>query len=278
MNAKANTDHVEEQDLELEEAAQIEQDIEEADQSRGRHCGRDADQVEPDLIGEPDGLCRGDRRICRGARSRRGRQSDERRQATQSQRTAGSPATGRTGRRNIRAGGRWYVIHTYSGTRIRSRRPSSTASSRSILSDKSSRSSCRPQEEIEIKNGQRQTVQQEGLPRLCAGRMAMDDDTWYVAAQHAGRDRLRQLDNKPVPLDETRSPDDPEGHDRRKRRRSRSALRWATRVRIIDGPFADFRGEIDEINHEKGKIRVLVSFFGRETPVELDFLQAERET
>jgi transcriptional antiterminator NusG len=49
-------------------------------------------------------------------------------------------------------------------------------------------------------------------------------------------------------------------------------------VRIIDGPFADFRGEIDEINNEKGKIKVLVSFFGRETPVELDFLQAERET
>jgi transcriptional antiterminator NusG len=49
-------------------------------------------------------------------------------------------------------------------------------------------------------------------------------------------------------------------------------------VRITDGPFADFRGEIDEINQERGKIRVLVSFFGRETPVELDFLQAERET
>jgi transcriptional antiterminator NusG len=48
-------------------------------------------------------------------------------------------------------------------------------------------------------------------------------------------------------------------------------------VRIVEGPFADFRGEIDEINQEKGKIRVLVSFFGRETPVELDFLQAERE-
>ena len=49
-------------------------------------------------------------------------------------------------------------------------------------------------------------------------------------------------------------------------------------MRIIDGPFADFRGVIDEINQEKGKIKVLVSFFGRETPVELDFLQAERET
>jgi transcriptional antiterminator NusG len=48
-------------------------------------------------------------------------------------------------------------------------------------------------------------------------------------------------------------------------------------VRIIDGPFADFRGEIDEINQERGKMKVLVSFFGRETPVELDFLQAERE-
>jgi transcriptional antiterminator NusG len=49
-------------------------------------------------------------------------------------------------------------------------------------------------------------------------------------------------------------------------------------VRIIDGPFADFRGVIDEVNQEKGKMKVLVSFFGRETPVELDFLQAERET
>ena len=49
------------------------------------------------------------------------------------------------------------------------------------------------------------------------------------------------------------------------------------RVRIVEGPFADFTGEVDEVNQEKGKIKVLVSFFGRETPVELDFLQAERE-
>ena len=84
------------------------------------------------------------------------------------------------------------------------------------------------------------------------------------------------VDNKPVPLDESRVQSIMKG-----------MVAEAPKVKVTfalgersasRGPFADFRGEIDEINQEKGKIRVLVSFFGRETPVELDFLQAERET
>jgi transcriptional antiterminator NusG len=108
-------------------------------------------------------------------------------------------------------------------------------------------------------------------------RMDLSDDTWYAIRNTPGVTGFINIDNKPVPLaDETvqkivkgMTAETPV---------VKMSFQIGDTVRIIDGPFADFRGEIDEINNEKGKIRVLVSFFGRETPVELDFLQAERET
>jgi transcriptional antiterminator NusG len=107
--------------------------------------------------------------------------------------------------------------------------------------------------------------------------MDLSDDTWYAIRNTPGVTGFINIDNKPVPLaDETvqkivkgMTAETPV---------VKMSFQIGDTVRIIDGPFADFRGEIDEINSEKGKIRVLVSFFGRETPVELDFLQAERET
>jgi transcriptional antiterminator NusG len=84
------------------------------------------------------------------------------------------------------------------------------------------------------------------------------------------------INNVPIPLPDTEVQNILKGMTA-EAPRVRITFQVGDTVRITDGPFADFRGEIDEINQEKGKIRVLVSFFGRETPVELDFLQAERE-
>ncbi len=125
-------------------------------------------------------------------------------------------------------------------------------------------------------SGQRQTVQRKVFPGYVLVRMEMDDDTWYVVRNTPGVTGFVGMGNKPVATRRIRSAGDHQGHDRRGPK-VKMSLSVGDTVRIMDGPFADFRGEIDEINQEKGKIKVLVSFFGRETPVELDFLQAERE-
>jgi transcriptional antiterminator NusG len=107
--------------------------------------------------------------------------------------------------------------------------------------------------------------------------MELDDDTWYALRNTPGVTGFVNINNKPVPLA------DPEVQAVLKGMTAEApkvkvTFQVGDSVRITDGPFADFRGEIDEINQERGTMKVLVSFFGRETPVELDFLQAERET
>ena len=162
-------------------------------------------------------------------------------------------------------------------TRTRSRRSIETRIDALDLGERVYEIVVPTQEEIEIRTGQRHTVQRKVFPGYVLVRMVMDDDTWYALRNTPGvtASSISTTSRSPCP-----------------RPRCRRILKGMTAeapkvkvsfavgdtVRIIDGPFADFRGEIDEINQEKGKIRVLVSFFGRETPVELDFLQAERET
>ena len=133
------------------------------------------------------------------------------------------------------------------------------------------------QEEIEIRNGQRHTVQKKVFPGYVLVRMDIDEETWYQLRNTPGVTGFISINNKPVPLGDEEARGILKGMTAEAPKVAVS-FQLGDSVRIIDGPFADFRGQIDEINHEKGKIKVLVSFFGRETPVELDFLQAEKET
>ena len=133
------------------------------------------------------------------------------------------------------------------------------------------------QEEIEVKDGKRRTVERHIFPGYVLVRMEMDDDTWYALRNTPGVTGFVNINNVPVPLPESEVQSIIKGMTA-EAPRVKISFQVGDTVRITDGPFADFRGEIDEISQEKGKIRVLVSFFGRETPVELDFLQAERES
>ena len=133
------------------------------------------------------------------------------------------------------------------------------------------------QDEIEIRSGQRHTVQKKVFPGYVLVRMEMDDDTWYALRNTPGVTGFVNINNVPIPLPDSEVQGILKGMTA-EAPKVKVSFSVGDTVRITDGPFADFRGEIDEINQEKGKIRVLVSFFGRETPVELDFLQAERET
>jgi transcriptional antiterminator NusG len=172
--------------------------------------------------------------------------------------------------------GKWYVLHTYSGYENKVKKSIETRIEALDLTDRVYEIVVPTQDEIEIRSGQRHTVQKKVFPGYVLVRMEMDDETWYALRNTPGVTGFVNINNVPVPLPDAEVQGIMKGMTA-EAPRVKISFQVGDTVRITDGPFADFRGEIDEINQERGKIRVLVSFFGRETPVELDFLQAERE-
>ncbi|MDP8910300.1 MAG: transcription termination/antitermination protein NusG [Chloroflexota bacterium] len=169
----------------------------------------------------------------------------------------------------------WYVIHTYSGYENKVKKNLEQRVSTLDMTDKIFEIVVPTEEEIEIRNGQRHTVQRKVFPGYVLVKMVMSDDSWYVVRNTPGVTSFVGMGTKPTALGE------PEVQAIIKQMAAEApkvkvTLAVGQAVRIIDGPFADFQGLIDEINQEKGKVKVLVSFFGRETPVELDFLQVEK--
>jgi transcription termination/antitermination protein NusG len=172
--------------------------------------------------------------------------------------------------------GEWYVLHTYSGYENKVKKSIESRVDSLDLHDRVFEVVVPTQEEIEIRSGQRHTVQRKVFPGYVLVRMIRDDDTWYALRNTPSVTGFVGINNEPTPLTENEVQAILTGMTA-EAPKVKVSFQLGDTVRIVDGPFADFRGEIDEINQEKGKIRVLVSFFGRETPVELDFLQAERE-
>jgi transcriptional antiterminator NusG len=128
------------------------------------------------------------------------------------------------------------------------------------------------EEVIEIKNGQRRTIQRKVFPGYVLLRMELNDDTWYLVKNTPGVSTFVGHGNKPSPLDEQevrailRQMETVEP-------KVKVTYKVGQTVKIVDGPFTDFEGVVDDIDQERGRVRVLVSFFGRETRVDLDFLQ-----
>ncbi|MDO8671628.1 MAG: transcription termination/antitermination protein NusG [Dehalococcoidia bacterium] len=169
----------------------------------------------------------------------------------------------------------WYVIHTYSGYENKVKSALEHRIESMDLKEEIFQVIIPTEDEIEVKDGQRRTVQKKVFPGYILVEMKLTDESWYAVRNTPGVTGFVGSGNKPVPLEEQEvktilhqmqavAP------------RIKIGFQKGQSVRIIDGPFADFIGVVDELNHEKGKVRVLVSFFGRETPVELDFLQVEK--
>lgn len=174
------------------------------------------------------------------------------------------------------AEGDWYVIHTYSGYENKVRQNLLNRIETMDVNDRIFEIVVPTQDEIEIKSGQRHTVQRKVFPGYVLVRMTMDDDSWHVVRNTPGVTSFVGSGTRPTPLNETEVLSIKKGMTEEKAM-VKVSMALGDNVRIMDGPFQDFRGAIDEINQEKGKIKVLVSFFGRDVPVELDFLQVERE-
>ena len=172
-------------------------------------------------------------------------------------------------------GKKWYVIHTYSGHEARVKK---NLEQRIRFMDSGSEIFevvIPTEDEIEVRGGKRRTVTRKILPGYVLVEMQMTENSWGVVRNTPGVTGFVGSGSKPTPLEETEVSDIIK-HMEEEAPRVKIGFRRGQSVRVIDGPFIDFVGIVDEINMQKGKIKVLLSLFGQETPVELDFLQVEK--
>ncbi len=173
-------------------------------------------------------------------------------------------------------GGRnWFVIHSYSGYENKVKRNLEHRIESLGMQHKIFEVVVPTEEEIELKDEQRRTVEKRIFPGYILVDMLMDEDSWFVVRNTPGVTGFVGSVRKPTPL-RKREVDKILKRMRADTPRVTVEFVPGQKVRIADGPFEDFVGVVDEINEDKGKVRILVSFFGRETPVELDFLQVEK--
>ncbi|MCL0048937.1 transcription termination/antitermination protein NusG [Dehalococcoidia bacterium] len=171
-------------------------------------------------------------------------------------------------------GKNWYVVHTYSGYEQRTRANLEHRIESMDVKDKISQVVVPTEDEVEIKGGQRRTVARKILPGYMLVQMKMDEESWNVVRNTPGVTGFVAAGNRPVPLEE----EEVEKILNRMKTavpKIKIGFSRGENVRIMEGPFAEFIGTVDEINLEKGKVRLMVSFFGRETPLELDLSQVQ---
>lgn len=172
---------------------------------------------------------------------------------------------------------RWYVVHTYSGQEDRVRQNLENRIDSLDVRNRVYRVVVPTEDEIEIRAGQKRTVTRKVFPGYILVEMLMDDETWRVVRETPGVTGFVSSGDppRPVPLE---APEVKSILDQMEAEapRVRVGYQKGQSVRITDGPFLDFIGTVEEVNPDRGKVVVMVSFFGRETPVELDFLQIEK--
>ncbi|MBD3279865.1 MAG: transcription termination/antitermination factor NusG [Candidatus Pacebacteria bacterium] len=170
---------------------------------------------------------------------------------------------------------KWYVIHAYSGHENKVAETLKQRAQTLHLTDKILGALIPTQEKIQIKRGQRKTVNEKIFPGYMLVHMEMTDDSWLAVRTTQGVTGFVGMTSRPRPLPK---------HE------VEAIMKYMTQatpqykaefvegeaVKITDGPFNDFLGTVQSINEEKGKVEVLINIFGRETPVELDFLQVQK--
>ena len=176
---------------------------------------------------------------------------------------------------------RWYIVHAYSGQEERVKKNLEQRVATMDVEDKIFQIIIPTEDEMEIKDGRRKAVPRKVFPGYLLVEMKMDDESWYVVRNTPGVTGFVSAEDeqdkrpKPVPLEER----EVEGILKQiesDKPRVRIGFSKGQSIRITDGPFVDFMGVVEEVHSDRAKVVVLVSFFGRETPVELDFLQIER--
>jgi transcription termination/antitermination protein NusG len=178
-------------------------------------------------------------------------------------------------KQNESLGVRWYVIHTYSGYEENVKRNLEERVESMNMSDKIFEVLIPTETKIKIKNGKRKTVREKIFPGYVLVKMFVTDDSWYVVRNTpnvtgfigSGTTPIPMSDEEVKALQKRMGVEEPE---------YKIDVEKGDAVKIVDGPFKDFEGKVFSIDQTHGKVKVYVSMFGRETPVELDFLQIKR--
>jgi transcriptional antiterminator NusG len=169
----------------------------------------------------------------------------------------------------------WYVIHCYSGYENKVRYNLEQRIETMGMKDKIFDVVIPTQEEIEVKDGKRRVVERHVFPGYVLVNMILTEESWYVVRNTPGVTGFVGMGNQPTAL-RTEEVSQILKRMEAEAPHIKVTYKVGERVRIVDGPFNDFRGSVAEIDMERSKVRVMVNFFGRETPVELDFLQVEK--
>lgn len=173
------------------------------------------------------------------------------------------------------SGTEWYVVHSYSGYENKVEKNLRHRIDSMGMQNKIFQVVVPTEEEVELKDGHRRTIERRVFPGYILVEMILDEDSWYVVRNTPGVTGFVGSGNKPTPL----RPDEVDKILKRMEAEApkiKVSFKVGEKVRIVEGPFEDFMGTVDEIDLDRGRVRVLVNFFGRETPIELDFLQVER--
>jgi len=170
---------------------------------------------------------------------------------------------------------KWYVIHTYSGYENKVKANLEHRVNSMGMEDKIFRVMVPVEEQVDFKDGKKKITQKKIFPGYVLVEMIINDDSWYVVRNTPGVTGFVGSGNKPTPLrdEEVEEILQQMGAEEGK---PKVAYEVGQEVKVISGPFVNFAGVIDEVNPERGKLRVKVSMFGRDTPVELDFDQVQR--
>ena len=169
----------------------------------------------------------------------------------------------------------WYVVHTYSGYENKVKANLEKRIESMNMEEKIFRILVPMEDEVEIKDGKKRISKRKIFPGYVLVEMFMTDDSWYVVRNTPGVTGFVGTGSKPIPLNEVEAKqiirqmgvEEP---------RARVDFSTGESVRVVAGPFENFIGQIEEINLEKGKVRVVISMFGRETPIDLDLIQVEK--
>jgi transcriptional antiterminator NusG len=177
-------------------------------------------------------------------------------------------------KQNQDQGRRWYVLHTYSGYEDKVKQNLEQRITTFDMEDKVFNVMVPKEKKIKIEQGNRKTVEEKIFPGYVLVEMIVTDDSWYVVRNTPNVTGFVGSGTTPTPIDETEMNElqerigieEPE---------HKIEFNEGETVKIVDGPFKDFEGKISNIDQDRGKIKVLVNMFDRETPVELDALQVE---
>lgn len=171
--------------------------------------------------------------------------------------------------------GKWYIVHTYSGHENKVKKSLHQRIQSLGFENRIFDIIVPTRNTIKVTQGKKETVKEKIFPGYVLIRMILDDESWLLVRTTQGVTAFIGAGNKPTPISE-KEVEAIQKFMKLEEPLYKAAFVKGEAVKIVDGPFADFLGAVEEIDETRGKLKVLVSIFGRETPVELDFLQVAK--